>query len=134
MSGTTPALGTTAAAPFLLPNDWILDVTIDALSAAGVVDPLPTGDVPTVTVDPATGLAAVIGFAADGITPSVLLNATVDGSVTPAVVYTVVIADSKGLTPVSLFFSIVADNVPASLGALLSVATHTSQPVPTTVG
>jgi len=132
MSGTT-TVGTTAADPFLLPNDWILDVTIDALSAAGVVDPLPTGDVPTVTSS-APGLNAIIGTAADGTTPSVLLNATVDGSVTPAVVYTITIADSAGLTPVELFFSIVADNVPASLGALLSVATHTSQPVPTTAG
>ena len=134
MSGTTPVLGSDAADPFLLPNDWILTVSIDALSASGVVEGLPAGDVPTVTVVPATGLTAVIGVAADGTTPAVVINATVDGSVVPAVVYTVTITDSAGLAPDDLFFSIVSDSAPAKLGSLLAVATHTTQAVPTTVG
>ena len=127
--------GATAADPFMLPNDWILSVPIEALTTAGVVVGLPAGDVETVavTADPAgatPGLAGAIGLMADGTTPAVILNALVDGSATAATVYTVVLSDSAGETPSTLFFKIVPDNTPTTLLASLPGATHTSQAVP----
>lgn len=126
MSGTTA--GTTAANPFLLPNDWILSVPIEALTSAGVVEALPSGDTPTVTSANTAALNATVGAAADG-SPVMNLNALVDGSVTNTALQ-VTLADSAGLSPESLWFQIVSDTTPTNLEALLTGATHTTQAVP----
>ena len=119
----------TAADPFLLPNDWILSVPDDALTAAGVEVSLPSGDVISPMSSDPTKLGATQGTTADG-EPATLIHALVDGSVAPDTVYTVVLSDSAGLTPYSMFLKIVADNTPTSLHENLPGSTHTIQAVP----
>lgn len=121
--------GTTATTPFLLPNDWVLDVPIDAATAAGVMVPLPANDVPTVVSSVPGSLNVAIGTTAAGL-PSFLVNALVDGSVAPATVYTVTLTDSAGLGASTTFWQIVPDNTPTTLLADIPGASHTSQAVP----
>lgn len=128
MSGSTP-LGSTAANPFMLPNDWVLTVEIDALTAAGTVVGLPAGDVPTVVSSVPASFNAVIGATAAGL-PAIVVNALVDGSVAPTTVYSTTLTDSAGLASDELFWQIIADTTPTSLGTDLPHATHTSQAVP----
>lgn len=121
--------GTTAATAFLLPNDWILDVPIDAATAAGVMVPLPAGDVPSVVSDTPASLNVAIGTTPAGL-PSFLVNALVDGSVDPTKVYTVTLTDSAGLGASTTFWQIVPDNTPTTLLADIPGASHTTQAVP----
>lgn len=121
--------GTASTTPFLLPNDWILDVAIDAATAAGVVVALPAGDVPTAVSSVPASLNVVIGTTTAGL-PSMIVNALVDGSVAPTTVYTITLTDSAGLTSSTTFWQIVPDNTPTTLLADIPGATHTSQAVP----
>ena len=122
MSGTT-------ADPFLLPVTWLLTIPDEALTAAGLVTTLPSGDVLTpLSSDPAK-LGANQGTTSDG-SPATLVNALVDGSVTPDEVYTVILSDSAGLKPYTLSFKLVPDNTPTSLEMSIPGATHTIQDVP----
>jgi hypothetical protein len=126
MSGTTAPIGTTDANPFLLPNDWVLSFPDQALTAAGIVEPLPSGDKLAVTSSAPLALAAEIG--PDGV--STVLWALVDGSVAPTTVYTITLTDAAGLNPSVLFFMIVPDHTPVSLLEDLPGATHTLQAIP----
>ena len=114
---------------YQLPNTWVLTVPIDALTAAGVMEALPVGDVPTASSDGPTKMEVTIGADAAGL-PVMIVHALVDGSVAPDTVYTITLADSAGLKPQPLPFQIIADTVPTSLLGDLNGATHTLQSVP----
>jgi hypothetical protein len=120
--------GTSTTTPYLIPNDWILSIPIDALTAAGTEVNLPSGDIPTVVSSAPASFAADIVTTADSA--SLVVHALVDGSVAPGTVYTVTLTDSAGLNSVEQFFTIVADMTPVTLLEDIPNATHTIQPVP----
>ena len=127
--------GTSADSPFSLPNDWQLNIPIEALTNAGVIVALPSGDIPSVTSS-GDGLHVEIGTVppnagtGTGGDPAIVLWATVDGSLSADTVYTVTLSDSADLNPSTLFFKIVPDNRPTSLEADLPGATHTLRAAP----
>lgn len=113
-------------ANFPLPNDQVLTVTLKATNAGGAFEPIPSGDVFTVTVSDPASLQAVMGTDASG-NAAVVLNALVQ----TAVGISVTVTDSAGLAAASQLFDIVADSTPTALALDLVDATHTTQAVPT---
>jgi len=129
--------GNNASNAYKLPNTWELTVPIEALTSAGVVVHLPSGDIPNVTSSD-EGLWVEIGTVpANGATgtvsagdPAIVLWAAVDGSQSADRVYTVTLTDSADLNPSVLYFKIVSDLTPTSLETDLPGATHTLRAAP----
>lgn len=116
-------------ANYELPNDEVDTITIKTQNSAGVTEPVPTGDVFSVTSDHPASLGTAIGTDAGG-NPALVLTPLVQ--VSPGI--TVTVTDSAGLKMATLVVDIVMDVTPTNIVLDTADATHVSQPVPTNPG
>ena len=114
---------------FELPNDEVVTIPIETTNQAGVVEPVPAGDVFTVTSSLPNSLGAAIGTTAAG-GPAVVLTPLVQAS--PGI--TITVSDSAGLAQYVQIVDIVADVTDTNIILDVADATHTSQPVPAATG
>jgi hypothetical protein len=115
------------AGNFELPNDSVWTFPIVTMTALGTFEPVPAGDVPTVTSSNPVSMTAVASAAAPWtctVTPLVQLS--------PGL--TVTVADSAGLAPNTYTIDIVADVTPTNVGLDMTAGTHVAQPVPAAPG
>jgi hypothetical protein len=115
-------------ANFEINDDWVVTATIKTTNSAGDTEPVPPGDVFSVSSSsPSLGVA--IGTDASG-NPAVVMTPMVQAS--PAI--TVTVGDSAGLTAFSFVVDIVPDVTPTNIVVDLADATHITQPTPTAPG
>lgn len=112
-----------------LPNDEVDTITIKTQNSVGTTEPIPTGDVFSVTSDKPASLGTTIGKDAGG-NPAVVLTPLVQ--VSPGI--TVTVSDTAGLKVATLVVDIVQDVTPTNIVLDTADATHVSQPVPTSPG
>jgi hypothetical protein len=112
-----------------LPNDEIDTITIKTQNAAGATEPVPTGDVFSVTSDKPASLGTAVGTDKGG-NPAIVLTPLVQ--VSPGIIVTV--SDTAGLKVATLVVDIVQDVTPTNIVLDTADATHVSQPVPMNPG
>jgi hypothetical protein len=116
-------------ANYELQDDDVATVSIKTVSAGGVSEPVPAGDVFSVVSSNPASLQAVIGKDANG-NPAVILTPLVQAS--PGL--TVTVSDSAGLAVAIQAIDIVPDNSPKNIVLDLADAVLTSQPAPAAPG
>lgn len=119
--------GTGVMANFPLKNDLVYEVPIQAVNAAGMVEPDPNDTF--LANSSSASLGAAIGQNANG-NPVLILTPMVQAGTD----YSVTVSDSMGLKSVTAMFDIVEDATPVALQLDVADATTTSQPVPTNPG
>jgi hypothetical protein len=112
-----------------LPNDEIDTITIKTQNAAGTTEPVPTGDVFSVTSSKPASLGVAVGTDKGG-NPAIVLTPFVQ--VSPGI--TVTVSDTSGLKIATLVVDIVQDVTPTNIVLDTADATHVSQPVPASPG
>lgn len=112
-----------------LPNDEIDTITIKTQNAAGATEPIPSGDVFSVTSDHPASLGTAIGTDKGG-NPALVLTPLVQAS--PGI--NVTVSDTAGLKVATLVVDIVQDVTPTNIVLDTADATHVSQPVPSNPG
>jgi len=112
-----------------LPNDEIDTITIKTQNAAGTTEPVPTGDVFSVTSSKPASLGTAVGTDKGG-NPAIVLTPLVQ--VSPGI--TVTVSDTAGLKVATLVVDIVQDVTPSNIVLDTADATHVSQPVPASPG
>ena len=112
-------------ANYELNNDEVLQFRVNAITASGVVEPIPAGDTFTLAVSDPTKLNAVLGADAAGN-----VTVSVNALVRAATGITVTLTDSSGLAAAVQAFDIVGDVKPIGLTFDLADATNVPQDVP----
>ena len=118
---------------FELPNDEIVTIPIETTNQAGVVEPVPSGDVFSVASSSAS-LGVAIGVVPAGAPgaggPAIVLTPLVQAS--PGI--TVTVTDSAGLQQWVQIVDIVPDVTDTNIVLDVANATSVAQPVPTAPG
>jgi hypothetical protein len=112
-----------------LPNDEIDTITIKTQNTAGTTEPVPTGDVFSVTSSKPASLGTAVGMDKGG-NPAIVLTPLVQ--VSPGI--TVTVSDTAGLKVATLVVDIVQDVTPSNIVLDTADAMHVSQSVPASPG
>ena len=117
------------AVDYQLLNTNIDTIPLAGVDAAGDMVALPAGVVPTLVNALPASLNAVIGVAADGVTPALVLNSLVIAN--PGISVEI---DDGSLSPFMLNVIITDSLAPTSVGMNLGAVTHATQARPTRCG
>jgi hypothetical protein len=114
---------------FELPSDEVATVTIKTTNSAGIVEPMPAGDVFTATSSAPASLGVTVGKDAAGA-PAIVLTPLVQ--VSPNI--TITVSDSAGLAQAVQIVDVVLDVNPKNIILDVPGAVLTPQPTPTATG